>query len=222
MIITHLINNFSKSLRNPIKAINTLNRRYLWGAVMWLQIEYKKLQLRDAIIEKSCQLDCSTKINASGCGKGIHFGAQSIIGVRPYNYIVSKWCSCKISQRQPGAIIKVGQRTRLNGVCISAQQKVIIGDDCQIACGVSIMDYNAHKTYFAPRGVKPDYPNPVYIGNNVWIGINAIILKGTSIGDNSVVGAGAVVKGTFPPYSLIIGNPAQLAKTLDKEKFQSE
>ncbi len=84
------------------------------------------------------------------------------------------------------------------------------------------MDYNAHKTYLAPRGVKPDYPNPVNIGNNVWIGINAIILKGTSIGDHSVVGAGAVVKGAFPPYSLIIGNPAQLAKTLDKEKFQSE
>ena len=81
------------------------------------------------------------------------------------------------------------------------------------------MDYNAHKTYVYPRGTQPDSPSPINIGNNVWIGINAIILKGTKIGDHSIVGAGSVVKGEFPPYSLIIGNPAHLVKILDKMKF---
>ena len=51
--------------------------------------------------------------------------------------------------------------------------------------------------------------NLIVIGNNVWIGLNAIILKGSVIGDNSVVTAGSVVKGVFPNNALIQGNPAQ-------------
>lgn len=55
-----------------------------------------------------------------------------------------------------------------------------------------------------------------YIGDNVFIGMNAIILMGTHIGANSIVGAGAVVSGTFPEKSVIVGNPAMMKCTLDE------
>jgi len=56
---------------------------------------------------------------------------------------------------------------------------------------------------------------PIVIGRNVWIGNNAIILKGTEIGDNSVIGAGAVVTGGKLPSNVVIaGNPARILKEL--------
>lgn len=50
---------------------------------------------------------------------------------------------------------------------------------------------------------------PVYIGNNVFIGMGATILMGADIGDNCIIGAGSVVKGTIPPNSVVAGNPAE-------------
>lgn len=55
---------------------------------------------------------------------------------------------------------------------------------------------------------------PIEIGKNVWIGMRAAVLKGTSIGDNSVVGLMSVVGGTFPEYSFIAGNPWQIKKII--------
>lgn len=55
---------------------------------------------------------------------------------------------------------------------------------------------------------------PVVIGKNVFIGCNSIILKGTVLGDNCVVGAGSVVSGTYEPSSVIAGNPAKVVKKL--------
>lgn len=57
--------------------------------------------------------------------------------------------------------------------------------------------------------------NKLIIGENVWIGLNAIILKNTNIGDNSIVAAGSVVKGKFPSNVLIQGNPAKIVRTLE-------
>ena len=53
------------------------------------------------------------------------------------------------------------------------------------------------------------------LGENVWVGLNAIILKDTVIGNNSVIAAGSVVKGKFPDNALIQGNPAKVIKILD-------
>ena len=55
---------------------------------------------------------------------------------------------------------------------------------------------------------------PISIGKNCFIGCNALILKGTVLGDNCVVGAGAVVSGKFEPNSVIAGNPAKVIRVL--------
>lgn len=73
-----------------------------------------------------------------------------------------------------------------------------IAKNCVIAAGVNIIDSNGHEVASYERTKGRDIANPIKIGNNVWISANAIILKGTIIGDNCVVGAGSVVKGKFP------------------------
>lgn len=97
----------------------------------------------------------------------------------------------------------IGNNCRINGAYINAKQFITIGNNCVIASGVSIMDSNGHIVNSLDRTKEHDNPKGITIGNNVWIGMNAIILKGSSIGDNSIIGAGCVVSGTVPPNSIV-------------------
>lgn len=111
--------------------------------------------------------------------------------------------------------IIIGDNCRINGAYIHAKKEIIIGDNCVMASGISILDSNGHQVVSQNRTLGSDSAESIIIGNNVWIGINAIILKGTEIGDNCIISAGSVVKGVFPKSCIISGNPATIVKVLD-------
>ncbi len=102
-----------------------------------------------------------------------------------------------------GATIKIGNNCRINGAYIHAQKSITLGENCVIASGVNIMDSNGHNVKSKNRTIGRDIPQEVVIGNNVWIGLNCIILKGTTIGDNSIISAGCTVKGEIPRDSIV-------------------
>lgn len=110
--------------------------------------------------------------------------------------------------------VRIGNNCRINGAYIHSKKKILIGENCVIASGVNIIDSNGHILLSTDRTKGRDNAEEIIIGNNVWIGLNATILKGAIIGENSVIAAGSVVKGIFPPNSLIVGNPAVLVKEL--------
>ncbi|MBR4753027.1 MAG: CatB-related O-acetyltransferase [Thermoguttaceae bacterium] len=115
--------------------------------------------------------------------------------------------------------------------------KLIIGKFCQIAAGVEFVmnganhQMNAVSTFpfytlegwdMAPPD-KADLPfkGDTVVGNDVWIGQNAVILPGTRIGDGAIVGANSVVGGTVEPYAIVVGNPAKtLRKRFDDELIE--
>ena len=108
------------------------------------------------------------------------------------------------------ARLVIGNGTYLNrNTEVIAAQEVTIGKDCKIAWDVVIMDTDQH-------GVGEDtrISKPVHIGNRVWIGCRAIILKGVTIGDDSVVGAGAIVTKDVPPKTVVVGQAARAVRTL--------
>lgn len=140
--------------------------------------------------------------------------------------------------------ITIGNNCILGDVKLYCRQQITIGDFCLFSWGVLIQDFDPHPTAavarqeqvgqmvssfqpsFLPQSeaIKPIEPKvewefpkkEIKIGDNVWIGANAIILKGAKIGDGSIVAAGAVVaSGDYPERSLIAGNPAKIIKSLD-------
>ena len=94
---------------------------------------------------------------------------------------------------------------------IIAKESVVIGSNCQIAFGVTISDHDFHKTY--TNGIQNNETLPVKIGDGVWIGMNATILKGVSVGDGAIIAAGSVVTKDIPSHSMVAGVPAKVIKT---------
>lgn len=91
---------------------------------------------------------------------------------------------------------------------IRCRNKITIGNDVVISENVHIRDSDTHQIL----DWKHESTSPVIIGNHVWIGANAMILKGVTIGDGAIIAAGAVVNKDVPPHSLVGGVPAKIIK----------
>lgn len=111
--------------------------------------------------------------------------------------------------------IELGNGIGISGATIYARTRITIGDKCIIGGNVKILDNDFHPADPAIREISPCErygSSPITIGRNVFIGCNSLILKGTSIGDDSVIGAGSVVSGNIPSDCMAAGNPAKVIK----------
>ncbi|MBP5428926.1 MAG: acyltransferase [Clostridia bacterium] len=108
----------------------------------------------------------------------------------------------KIKVRR-GAKLSIGEGTKINYNCmIVCRQSVSIGEKCEFGPGVLVYD---HDHDFRVGLEKRLYKSSdVVIGNRVWIGANTVILRGTVIGDDCVIGAGSVVRGTISPHTVLV------------------
>ena len=113
--------------------------------------------------------------------------------------------------------IKIGDYCLIcPGVRIGAATEIVIGDSCMMAQGSYITDSDWHGLY--DRSQPVGQTAAVRIGNNVWIGDSAIVCKGVTIGDNSIIGAGSIVTKDIPSDVIAAGNPAIVIKKLDKTR----
>lgn len=104
---------------------------------------------------------------------------------------------------------EIGDRTTIN-----VSDSVKIGARCSISWDCDISDTDFHHIFLA-NGTEPPVSAPVVIEDDVWIGSHCLILKGVTIGHNSVVAAGSVLRKSVPPYSLVVGNPARRISQID-------
>lgn len=112
-----------------------------------------------------------------------------------------------------GKNITIGKNVFFNTGC-SFQDRggISIGNGSMIGMNVTIATLN-HGLSLETRNIT--YPSPVIIGENVWIGSNSTILPGVTIGDNSVVAAGAVVTKDVPENTVVAGVPAKVVKKIN-------
>src|SRR5437868_13916351 len=139
---------------------------------------------------------------------------------------VSCYAGCSFAIGENGSAT-VGDFTLLNGALIMAEERIDVGSHCLISWNIGIADSDFHPLepaqrlidaqalapYFKDRPPRPRLKTaPVKICDNVWIGMNAVILKGVTIGENSVVAAGSVVTKSVKPNIVVAGNPAVVVK----------
>lgn len=113
--------------------------------------------------------------------------------------------------------ITIGDNVLISpGTRISAAEQILIGDSVMMANGVYITDSDWHGIY--DRTKPSEAVTPVIIGDNVWLGDRCTVLKGVTIGENSIVAACAVVTQDVPANVVVAGNPAKVVKHLEADR----
>lgn len=111
-----------------------------------------------------------------------------------------------------GRNIMIGDRTFVNYNLTALDiATIMIGADCQIGPNVQLLT-PIHPVEAEPRRARLEAARPIMIGDNVWLGGGVIVCPGVSIGENSVIGAGAVVTRDVPANSVAVGNPARVIR----------
>jgi acetyltransferase-like isoleucine patch superfamily enzyme len=115
---------------------------------------------------------------------------------------------CILSTHEEDAIITIGDNCGFSGVTIGAAKEIRIGNN--VLCGANsvITDFDWH------LDISGTHPKPVIIHDNVWIGLNTVILKGVEIGQNSIIGANSLVVKNIPPNVIAGGNPCIVLKEM--------
>lgn len=131
----------------------------------------------------------------------------------------------------PGGRVRIGDYTLVNGARIICDDEVTIGDHVLISWNVVLMDTYRFSSDTAARRKElrslaagtPRLPGPgvdarrIVIGDNVWIGFDAVVLPGVTIGEGAVVGAKSVVTTDVPAYTVVAGNPARVLRDVRME-----
>ncbi len=110
--------------------------------------------------------------------------------------------------------VEIGAKTVMGQECtISAYQRVRIGEQCVIADRAMFIDFD-HGVVEVERPIRQQgiYKRDVEVGSNVWIGYGACILRGVSVGDNSIVGTNSVVTKDVPANAVVAGIPARIIR----------
>lgn len=121
---------------------------------------------------------------------------------------------CVLRVRDGGRLM-IGDHVAFNNNCIvTCRKEIIIEENTNIGPNCAIFDHD--HDYLSSDRFSNYINEPIHIGRNVWIGANVTILKGSSIGDNCVIGAGTVVKGNLKRDFVYVGNPCRAVKEISR------
>jgi acetyltransferase-like isoleucine patch superfamily enzyme len=125
---------------------------------------------------------------------------------------------CIISTHSPNAVIKIGSKCGFSGTSIGIKESLEIGNNVLVGANSYITDFDWHSLDPMDRDNPANVRSKkVIIEDNVWIGLNCIILKGVRIGRNSIIGAGSVVSKDIPPDTISGGNPCRIIRSINND-----
>lgn len=142
-------------------------------------------------------------------------GRKINIFSHPFSNMIGLSQRCIIVAKNGGKIV-INEGVCMSGCTIYSMESITIGHNTDIGSGCKIIDNDFHPLPYSERHpierLDLLQKRPIAIGEGCFIGANSIILKGTTLGKNVVVGAGSVVCGSFPDNVIIAGNPARIIK----------
>ena len=143
-------------------------------------------------------------------GSRVTIGEKCTFLSSPQGNLIGVNRPCMISTMTSRAQVQLGNACGFSGTVIAAFKQVVLGDEVICGANTLITDSDWH-----PEDPRSGLPLPVIIGNHVWLGVNATILKGVRVGDNSVIGACSVVTHDIPADVIAAGNPCKVIKPLE-------
>ncbi|MGO4770957.1 DapH/DapD/GlmU-related protein [Flavobacterium sp. W22_SRS_FK3] len=186
-------------------------------------------------------LQVSDHITSSGSSniRGANISVRNPIKNKKY-ILVGENCHITgnfIFEIQDGKIT-IGDRTFIGGGTFICTEEIEIGNDVMFSWGCTVVDNNSHSNIWSERkndvldwkrgldenkiGHYKDWTNvkkaKVTIKNKVWIGFNSIILKGVTIGEGVIIGAGSVVTKDVPDWTIVAGNPARIVREIPENE----
>jgi acetyltransferase-like isoleucine patch superfamily enzyme len=178
-----------------------LNRSYarLFARLAWLKLRFRGRLVTDGIAFVGPGVTFEI-----GKGAKVHLGRWS-------------WLGHGTKVRAHEGEVRIGAKSVLGQECtISAFRHVSIGRECIVADRVMLIDFD-HGVVEVERPVREQgiYKRDVRVGNNVWMGYGACVLRGVTIGDNAIVGTSTVVTKDVPDNAVVAGVPAQVLRMRD-------
>jgi acetyltransferase-like isoleucine patch superfamily enzyme len=198
----------SDTPRLVIRIYNILTNMILlewYTNLMYLNLKALKIS-----IGKQCKFNGFTKI-ISGKNNKIIIGSNCKFLSRPTSNLIGINRPCILSSIGLNASkLEIGDNCGFSGTVIGCFDSVVIGSGVRCGANTLITDSDWHLS--DPRSSKP---KAIIIEDNVWLGVNVIVLKGVTIGENSVIGAGSVVTKDIPSNVIAAGNPCKIIKHLN-------
>ena len=185
----------------------------------------------DSILGWKSRFSSAVKI-----GRGSSIAWRRIRNVRGNSLLIGEnsIIHADISFEKAGGEIRIGNRCFIGRSHLVCYRSLVIGDDVIMSWGVTIVDHDSHSINWQERrddvvdwakgqkNWKHVAHAPVVVKDKAWIGFNVSILKGVTIGEGAVIGACSVVTRDIPQYSLAVGNPAKVVRSLTASTDSTE
>ena len=193
--------------------------KYLIG-FNFIKTKYRQLKNKLEIFGKLRK----SKIKISGDNNILYIGKNTLlrdsnIFIKGNNNILYIGDDCVVNKTSiildnEGAEIRIGNKTSIAKAQIVSLEpyNIEIGEDCMLSYDIEIRNTDSHKIYDKNTNKRINEGNGVSIGNHVWLGMRAIILKGVTIEDNSIVAGGSIVTKDVKVNTIVSGNPAKQIK----------
>lgn len=197
----------------PLRSARFRLQRYLG----WMALSYSRVTLGASVCAYGMPIISMCAGSECYVGEGSLLISVSFATALGVNHPVILRTLC------PGAVIVIGKRVGISGGAICAAHRIQIGDDTQLGANVTVADTDFHSLnpYYRSRHIGELVgTRDVIIGKRVFVGTNTTVLKGATIGDNSVVGAGSVVTGHIPENVIAAGNPCRVLRHLTTEELR--
>lgn len=176
--------------------------------LLWCNYFFQKIKLIRKVKFYGMTVLYSDKSSDINFGKNIEIKSSffsNLVGINHRSILVAR----------NGGKIQIGDNVGISGATIYSRKSIKIGKNTLIGANCKIIDNDFHPldTFSRINNLNENIKSrEILIGENCFLGMNSIVLKGTILGDNCIVGAGSIVSGIFKEGSIIIGNPGKVYK----------
>jgi acetyltransferase-like isoleucine patch superfamily enzyme len=174
-------------------------------------IVYFLCKIKNISIGEKCHFYGMT-IFKHGSRSIIHVGHNCTFRSKSTSNLIGINRPCIFSALVPNAKLKTGNNCGFSGTVIGCFSEITLGNNVRCGANTLITDSNWHLD--DPRAGNP---KPIFIADNVWLGVGVIVMKGVNIGENSVIGANSVVTKDIPANVVAAGNPCKVIKSIEQK-----